>query len=585
MHGLVILLATLPTFAAAPDPSARPNVLLILTDDQGYWETGVAGNAKIDTPVMDRLAAEGVTFTRFYACPVCSPTRAGLMTGRYYLRTGLYNTRFGGDTMGGGEVTLAQLLKQGRYRTGLFGKWHLGGYSGYQPQQRGFDEFLGHYHGHIERYDYPELVHNGQPVQTRGYVTDLLTDAAIDFVRTSGSQPFFCYLAYNAPHSPWVASDSHDGQPRGDSVIEKYLGRGLPLREARIYALVDLIDQNLGRLLGTIDELGLRENTIVLFMSDNGGVSHGYTAGLRGHKANVYEGGVRVPLFVRWPGHFPAGAKVDAMASHVDVLPTLCDLLGIAPPVDRPLDGRSLRQLLTDGRGPSPHRYLYHTWNRYTPTPQTNSAICSDRYKLVVPQKIDRTGKSPAGVELYDLQADPSEKTNIAAAHPQIVTELHTEFLRYFREVTMGQTYRPMPIPVGQPDENPVEIQASWARLEGATIEYVFRAYDWDTIQSWSRPGESAAWELDVKQAGRYEVSLSYGRSPTEAGGLLRISVGPSALEFEPHATVTAEVFTTAKAGLLTLPRGPVMLKAEAVRTDGKELMRLNRIWLKRIDP
>jgi len=605
---LLALAAWLTATHSGHAAGARPNVLLIVTDDQGYWETGVAGNTRIETPTMDRLAADGVTLTRFYACPVCSPTRAGLMTGRYYLRTGLYNTRFGGDTMDAAEVTLAQVLRVAGYRTGLFGKWHLGAYSGYQPQQRGFDEFLGHYHGHIERYDYPDqLVHNGRPVQTRGYITDLLTDATIDFIRTAQGKPFFCYLAYNAPHSPWVASDSHDGQPRGDAVIDKYLQRGLPLRDARIYALVDLVDQNLTRLFATLDELGQRDNTIVFFMSDNGGVSKAYSAGLRGYKASVYEGGVRVPFFARWPGRFPAGVKVDSMASHLDILPTLCDLLELPLPEGRKLDGRSIRSLLTAGRGVSPHEYLCHTWNRYTPSDETNGAICSDRYKLVVPQKPksqgqaarpsaketptgSRTGskkptKKPVGPELYDLQADPGEQNNIAADHPQIVADLHARFRQWFQDVTAGRVYQPLPIPVGQPDENPVEIQASWARLEGTTVQYLFRAYDWDTIEGWNRPGDSAAWELDVRQAGRYAVMLSYGCCPTEGGGTLRISAGNAQLEFPPKPTVTAEVFCTAEAGVLDLAAGRQTLKAQVVRAAGKELMRLNRIWLRKVAP
>ena len=578
------LLAAVVLSAQAAEP--KPNVLLVVTDDQGYWDTGVSGNPKIDTPVMDRLAAESVRFTRFYACPVCAPTRAGLMTGRYYLRTGLYNTRFGGDTMGADEITLAQLLHKAGYRTGLFGKWHLGRYSGYQPQQRGFDEFLGFYQGHLERYDHPDqLVHNGRPIEARGYVTDLFTDAAIDFIRDCRGGPFFCYLAYNAPHAPYVAGESNDGQPLGDAVIEKYLARGLPLREARIYALVDLVDQNLGRLLGAVDELGLRDSTVVLLTSDNGGVSKAYSAGLKGHKASVYEGGVRVPFFARWPGHFPAGASVDAMASHLDVVPTLCELVKLPLPADRPYDGRSILSLLCEGKGTSPHEYLYHTWDRYAPNPHNNWAVCSTRYKLVGHEKLAKNGTKTQSLELYDLLADRGETTNIAEQHPDIVRDLHKEFLRWFAEVTGGQTYRPRPIPVGLDDQNPVEIQASWATLEGKTVQYVFRGYDWDTIEAWSQPGESASWELDVRTPGRYEVTISYGRSPAAKGGRLRISAGASAVEFQPRATVTAEVFERAKTGVLSLPLGQVMLKAEVVRVEGGELMRLNRIWLRRMEP
>jgi len=572
---------------AAQNP--RPNILLIVTDDQGYWDTGVSGNGKIDTPVMDRLAAEGVNFTRFYANMVCAPTRAGLMTGRYYLRTGLYNTRFGGDTMGRNETTLAQLLKQAGYRTAIFGKWHLGMYPGYQPHQRGFDVFLGHYHGHIERYDYPDqLVYNGRPVEARGYITDLLSDAAIDFIGANRDRPFFCYLAYNAPHSPFLAGSAHDSQPRGDKLIEKYLGRDLPLRDARIYAMVELIDRNLDRLLSTIDESGLREKTIVIFTSDNGGVSRAFKAGLRGGKGSAWEGGVRVPFFARWTGHFPAGAKVDAMATQMDLLPTLCDLLDLPLPKDRKIDGHSILPLLKNGKGNSPHRYVYHTWDRYVPNPHNRWSISDDRYKLVGHKRGAKPGPSEPTGALFDLLNDPGEKRNIAGQHPEIVERLRSEFLRWFDDVTAGQTYQPVPIPVGavmppgKPDQSAVELQASWANLDGETIRYTFRGYDWDTIDNWSRPGESATWRLDVAGGGRYDVTISYGCSYSDAGGRLRISVGDSSLECRPRATVSADVFTRERLGTLDLRKGPATLKAEAIAVPGRELMRLNRIWLRK---
>ena len=575
------LAISLFTASVALAGTSRPNILMVMTDDQGYWDTGVAGNEKIDTPVIDRLADEGVSLTRFYAAPVCAPTRAGLMTGRFYLRTGLYNTRFGGDTLGIGEITVAQLLKKAGYRTGIFGKWHLGKYAGYQPQQRGFDEFLGHYHGHIEEYDYPgQLVHNGQPVEARGYVTDLFTDAAIEFIDADRSKPFFCYLAYNAPHSPWVVGTSHDGQPRGDELLAKYLARDLPLREARIYAMVDRIDQNLGRLLDTIDQPELRDNTIVIFTSDNGGVSKAFKAGLKGNKATVYEGGVRVPFFARWPGHFPAGAKVDAMASHVDLAPTFCQAAGVPMPSDRKIDGRTILPLLTVGAGPSPHEYLYHTWDRYTPNPHNRWAVCDDRYKLLLHHKGDDPPEEPAGA-LYDLATDPGETKNIADEHPAIVARLRAEFLRWFEDVTEGQSYTPVPIPVGHAEENPVEIQASWATLDGDSIQYTFRGYDWDTIDAWSDVGEAATWQLDVARSGSYEVIASYGCSGRDVGGVLKISVGDSFVELTPRATPTADVFTTEPVGTITLEKGLCTLKAEVVRSPGRELMRLNRIWLK----
>ncbi len=236
----------------------RPNVVLVLTDDQGWWDMGAHGNPVIRMPNMDRQAAEGVEFTSFYASPVCTPTRAALLTGRHYQRTGAVDTYMGRDTLSSEEVTLGEVFQRAGYRTGIFGEWHLGGYMKYHPNHRGFQAFFGFWqYGFIHHYQDPaELFHNGNPVATSGYITDILTDRAIDFLQAPGERPFSLHLPYNAPHSPYLVPDEE---------IEPYLAAGLPLREARIYGMITRIDRNLGRLLQAIDDADLREKTIVIF--------------------------------------------------------------------------------------------------------------------------------------------------------------------------------------------------------------------------------------------------------------------------------------------------------------------------------
>lgn len=564
----------------------RPNLLFIMTDDQGYWDTGVTGNPHIDTPHLDSLAGAGTQFRRYYAAPVCAPTRAGLMTGRYYLRTGLYNTRFGGDSMGRDEVTVAQLLRKAGYRTGLFGKWHLGKYPGYQPQERGFDEFFGHYHGHIERYEFPDQVyHNGTPVEARGYVTDLFTDAAVDFVEataTAGEAPFFCALMYNAPHSPWLLDTSHSAQPEGDKTLDKYLQRGLPLREARIYALIERVDENVGRILAKLEELGLAENTLVIFTSDNGGVSQYWKGGMNGSKSSVYEGGVRAPFFARWKGTVPAGGMVEAQVSHVDLLPTFCELAGVELPSDLVLDGKSLVPLLKSGQGGAHHEYVYHTWDRYFPNPDSRWAVSDQRWKLMAQFGTGKT-PGPSGWRLFDLENDPGEQRNLIREEPEIAARLRKEFERWFAEVTEGMTYAPIRIPVGGPVGSSVEIEPSWATWEGEHINYTFDGYDWDTIDGWKAPGESATWRLDVLEPGTYSVRLSYGCRPLDAGGVLRITSGDSGIEHTVQATSTAEQFGVFDAGTIRLGKGEVEMTAAIVSAPGRELMRLNGILLERV--
>ncbi|MEM9015731.1 MAG: arylsulfatase, partial [Verrucomicrobiota bacterium] len=478
----ILPLSTLLLFSVPISPlqtvaGDRPNFVFVMTDDQGYWDTGVTGNPHIDTPNIDQLAREGAQLTRYYAAPVCAPTRAGVMTGRYYLRTGLYNTRFGGDSMGLAEITVAELLRNAGYRTGLFGKWHLGKYPGYQPQDRGFDEFFGHYHGHIERYEFPDQVyHNGKKVEARGYVTDLFTDAAIDFVDASveqSSDPFLCMLMLNAPHSPFLLDTGHYGQPAGDVLLAKYLDRGLPLREARIYAMIERIDENLGRLVAFLGEKGLDESTVIVFTTDNGGVSKFWKGGMKGNKAGAYEGGVRAPCFVRWTGRIPAGSFLKGQTSHIDWLPTFCEWAGVKLPDDRVYDGKSLAASLRAGEATSHHPYVYHTWDRYFPNPDRRWGISNDRWKLMAQFGSDAE-PSPSGWRLFDLEADPGEEKNLIQKHPEIAKHLRTEFVSWFEEVTEGIDYRPIRIPVGDPAENPVEIEPSWATWEGENINYTF---------------------------------------------------------------------------------------------------------------
>lgn len=540
----------------------RPNILFILTDDQGWWDVGAYGNPHIETPHLDRLASEGVRFTHFYATPVCTPTRACLLTGRYFQRTGAIDTFMGRDTMSADEITLAQVLQEAGYRTALVGKWHLGRYMRYHPNQRGFDEFFGFWqYGFINRYfDSDELFYQRERVHTTGYITDVLTDFAIEFVRSS-PRPFFLYLCYNAPHSPFFAPDGY---------VERYLRKGLPLREAQIYGMVSSIDENVGRLLQALDEEGLTGNTLVFFMGDNGGVSGYWRGGLRGNKGLVYEGGIRVPFFVRWPGSFPAGAVVGAMAHCIDLFPTLCDLLGLPLPQDRPLDGKSILPLLQKGEGPSPHEALFFQWTRVRPDPDKNWAIRQGRYKLV-------------NGELYDLETDPGERQNLASQYPDLVRALRARFEAWFQEVTAGQTYERVPIEVGREDENPVEIDVTWGEAVGKKVTPRYERYIRDRVENWTEPNDAVRWRIEVVRGGDYEVSLAYGCPPTDAGSTFRVEVGEAWLEGTVEPTPGWEMFQERVVGRLRLTPGVGDLTIRPLRLKGRELMRLHKIWLRRL--
>jgi arylsulfatase A len=547
-----------PTRAAGP-----PNVILIITDDQGWAEVGVHGNRDIETPNLDRLAAEGVRFARFYAEPVCTPTRAELMTGRYYQRTGAVDTFMGRDTLDAREVTLAERLRRAGYATGLIGKWHLGRYMRYHPTRRGFDDFFGFWqYGFINHYfDSEELFRGREPVKTTGYVTDVLTDAAIDFVRAHRDGPFFLDLAYNAPHDPHLAPDP---------LIEMYLGKGLPLRDARIYGMITSLDRNIGRLLGEVDALGLRGRTVVLFLSDNGGVSDRYKAGLRGKKGSVHEGGIRVPLFVRWPGHAPAGSVVEARAEVVDLFPTICELAVAAPPDDRTIDGRSLVPLIEGRGGPALREHLFRQWTRVRPDADRNWAASDGRYKLV-------------DGELFDLEADPGETTDLAARHPEIVRRLRSAFERWFADVTAGRDYGRVPIEVGRDDEDPVELDVTWAEAVGRKLRPTHRRYNRDAVLGWSEPGDSVRWGVDVVRAGRYEVVLDYGCRDADAGSRFRVAAAGASLDGMVEGSGGRDVFRPRDVGAIALPAGRASFEIHPLRIVGEELMTLHKVWLRKL--
>jgi len=570
---------------SAQSPSkSPPNLVLILTDDQGWWDAPSNGNKHLDTPNLDRLAREGVQFSQFYACPVCAPTRASLMTGRHYLRTGVYNTRFGGDHLDPVELTLPQHLARNGYRTGLFGKWHLGQSGKYHPNRRGFHDALSFAQGHTERYFYPDqLTWNGQPLTARGYISDILTDGAIQFIEANRARPFFAYLAFNAPHSPNYIDNAR---------TERYLKKGVGLNDAQIYSMIQRCDENIGRLLARLDQLQLANNTIVMFLSDNGGVSRHFKGGLRGAKASAFEGGVRVPFYARWAAQFPAGVKVDVPAMVADIMPTFCELAGIPYPQGRPLDGRSIAALLKTGQGASPHEYFFHIWDRFRPSLQSNWSIRHGRYKLV---------KS----ELFDLSADPAESRNIAAQNPQIASDLHDRFAAWLADVTKGKTFSPPPIEVGE--QTSTEIPPSWG-LWGGThvtwaspgsepdgppqpiaqsgprqdVNYTFAGYDWDSIDGWRKPGDHVDWSLQVLRPGSYTVHASYACAPTDAGGELRIQAGSHTLDHKVNSTAGRTLFQRFNLGKLRLNAGPQTLRAEVRSCPGVELMSLNRLWLVR---
>lgn len=441
------MLLALALLLPAADPLAgrRPNVLLVLTDDQGYGDIARHGNPVAKTPHLDRLHDQSARLTDFHVSPTCSPTRAALMTGRHEFRSGVTHTIDERERLALSATTLAQVLKGAGYATGVFGKWHLGDEPAYQPDRRGFDEVFIHGAGGIgqtypgscgdapgNRYFDPDILHNGRFERTRGYCTDVFFAQAakwIDGVR--GKRPFFAYVATNAPHAPLDCPEEYQA---------RYPGQ--PADVARFYGMVSNIDDNLGRLLGKLGEWGIERDTLVVFMTDNGGTvgTKVFNAGMRAQKATVYRGGTRGVGFLRWPGTIPPG-PIAAVTSHFDLFPTLAAVAGAKLPDGVPLDGRSLLPLLANPTADWPERTLFTHLGRWPRdgADAAKFANCSVRrgpYHLV--SAVNKKAGKPPRWELFDLATDPGEKTDLAAAKPEVVRELAAAYDRWWAEVRPG---------------------------------------------------------------------------------------------------------------------------------------------------
>ena len=530
--------------AQAPGDSARPpNIVLVMTDDQGYGDFGFTGNPVIETPHLDALAAQSAQVERFYVSPVCTPTRASLMTGRYNYRTRAIDTYIGRAMMEPDEVTIAEMLRDAGYATGIFGKWHLGDNYPMRAMDQGFEESLVHRGGGIGqpsdppggegKYTDAVLFRNGQREETTGYCTDVYFDAAFDFMERAASEgrPFFAYVPTNAPHGPFhdvpedwldfyrqvdLSAVLPDPEQASDEVLD---------RLARSYAMISNIDDNVGRLIARLDEMGLAENTLLVFLDDNGPDRDRYNAGLRGRKGSTLEGGIRSPLLVRWPGRLPAGGKpVDRIAAHIDIAPTLLDAAGVEPPAGLHLDGRSLLGLLTgNGDGDSnavdwPDRTLYFQFHRGDePKPLQAFAAVGQRYKLLhLSPRGEGDWQGELNLELYDLEADPGESRNLIVEAPEVAAEMSDAYLEWFEDVssTRPDNYAPPRIVVGT-DHEPVTVltRQNWRRITAD--------------QGW-RPTSQGHWLLSARSDTAFDVEVRLVAGST---GTLRLAIGDRTLE------------------------------------------------------
>lgn len=540
----------------------RPNILLIMTDDQGFGDLGIHGNDQIKTPNLDALSKESFSLTQFIVNPSCTPTRASLMTGRDSYRTGVTDVQGQAHLMKSEEVTIADIFSESGYRTGIFGKWHLGDNYPFRPTDRGFQEALVHKGGGVGQsagppgnsYFDPILEHNDVSKKYEGYVDDIFADAAIAFIEQNRDRPFFAYYATNLPHFPLDISDEQ---------ADPYREMGLHELNARTYGMITNVDNNVGRLLDTLDELEIADNTIVIFLSDNGPRTRRtkndrypgrYVAGLRGTKSSIYENGIRVPFFIRWPGVIPTGKKANNMAAHIDVLPTLLDAANIDKPDEVHVDGISLMPLLRGESNILPDREIYLQGHRgIVPIQYVHMTVRSQRYKLISPHddpyantiRDHRTNpdfrQMLAGLELYDIENDPGELNNIAGAHPEIIERLLSGYEDWFYDVTQdGSFHVPKQIHIGT-DHQPTII-----------------------LSRFDRNRELGHWEVQ-NEAGQYRITVRF--PAVSEAGTANIRYQDIRLKKEIQSSDTLAVFED-----VTLPEGEgrfeAFLKLERLATE-----------------
>ncbi len=566
--------------AAAGQANKRPNVVVILTDDQGWGDLSVHGNINLKTPNIDSLARDGALFDRFFVCPVCAPTRAELLTGRYHLRGGVHGVTTGAERLNLDEKTIGDTFKTAGYATAAFGKWHNGTQYPYHPNARGFDEFYGFCSGHWGNYFDPILEHNGKIVRGKGFIIDDLTDHALAFIEQNRSRPFFCYLPYNTPHSPFQVPDhfyekfrDHPVQMRNRDPKMEQLDR-----TRCALAMCENIDWNVGRILRKLNKLKLAEKTIVVYFSDNGPNSWRWNGGMKGRKGSTDEGGTRVPCLIRWPGHIEPGIQIPQIAGAIDLLPTLADMAGIPIVGTKPLDGVSIKPLLLKETKNWPDRMIFsHQRGRVS--------VRTQQYRL------DHTGK------LFDMTADPGQHRDIAKEKPNVAAKLTKAVSRWKKEVLPKSRKDDRPFPVGYV-EFATTILPARDGVPYGNVRRSAKAPNCSYFTNWVSAADKMTWDIEVANSGNYQAVIYYTCAKENVGSTIELRFNRSRIQGKvarPHdpPLVGAEFdrvprggesyvkkFRPLRLGVFRLEKGRGQLTLRALDAPGKQVMDVRAVML-----
>ncbi len=596
------LLAFLVGLPPTPILSSQPNLVIFLADDAGWGDYSHSGNTQVSTPHIDSIAKEGVSLDRFFVCPVCSPTRAEFLTGRYHPRTGVRGVSTGQERLDLDEKTLADALKAAGYATGAFGKWHNGSQWPYHPMARGFDTYFGHTSGHWGEYFDAPLEDEGRMIKTEGYIVDVCTDKALAFIDKNKDKPFFCYVPFTTPHSPWAAPEEDWNRFKTKEITQRATLAGQEVDDETrcALAMVENQDRNVGRILTKLQELDLEENTLVLYFSDNGPNSMRWTGGMKGKKGQTDEGGIRSVCYLKWPAKLPAGHTVPQIAGAIDLLPTLTALTGVPRVGDKPLDGRDLTPLLMKAETTWADRMIFSTW-------ASNISVRTQTHRL------DNTG------QLFDMIADPGQTTPVNDQEPELATTL-TEAVNAWRKEmygpsaaapdaaapvagkgkggkgkNSGNAVDPRPIPVGY-SEFPITMLPARDGEPRGSVKRSSNAPNCSYFVNWTSKDDSLVWLLDVKTTGRYEVMIDYTCPIPDAGSTIELAFQDARLTGKvepgwdpplytnqdtlprPDGESTMKDFRTLKLGEVELKAGQGPMTLRAVDIPGKSVMDLRRV-------
>ncbi len=550
----------------------RPNVIVIMSDDQGGGDYGFMGNNLIKTPELDAMHQRSGFLSKFYVSPVCAPTRASLITGRYNYRTRCIDTYVGRAMMEPEEVTLAEFLRDAGYQTGIYGKWHMGDNYPLRAMDQGFQDSLVHRGGGIGqpsdpigaegKYTDPTLIRNGEEIPMKGYCTDIYFDAAMDFISQSkkADKNFFTYIALNAPHGPFhdVPEALYNEYKQVDFssiLINKMSSDRLKAENdklARIAAMITNIDENVGRLFKKLDTLGLSENTIVIYLNDNGPNTMRFVGDMRGMKTGVDDGGIRSPLLFHWPSKVKAGSHSDRLCAHIDLLPSILDACDVDVPQGHKLDGRSFLPLLTGGSGDWPPRQVvFQTHRGNTPQLYHHFAIHEDPWKLVHSSGFGKESfEGEPELKLYNLKDDPRQTEDMASRNPAVFQRLKSGYESWFRDVssTRPDNYAPPRIVIGSRHEKrSVLTRQDWRHTDGAP---------------WAK-NSNGFWLLEAPEAGNYEFELIF--KEVRPSGKATVTVGTET----KHLDIPAGKMRGHTTGL-KLGAGKMALAVHLVFDDGE---------------